>query len=525
MASKEMVSNSAMDVVSTSGSEDDHQTPVLPDKEAASQSVADKKAPPLKAKLFAVFLISCISFGSHWSSGVTGAMKSTIKKQMHINNVQFSLLEASEDFMATVLLIPSGLVTDRVGGADMIVYGNIVYTIGSILVAAATTVRSFNFMIGGRVILALGDIATQVAQYKMFSSWFAPSNGFASTLGFELAIGKIGGFVGKSTANVIAKNTGNFAWVFWTAVFMNLFTNAATAVFWFFSRYCNQRYNGRHDRATNEQLTERNKKFEFQKVFQLPWMFWAVLAFSLFQTSTASTFSQNVTELAEQRFDVDSIKAGWYSSLSQYAGFFLVPCLGVFIDVLGQRASVLFTCGLGMLLSMVLLNFAPSTAGTGASFGIYAIAMSMGPTSIIDSIRTTLWHQSVFGSAYSLKVTMNNAMSIIIRIITGALQDADDNSYRRVVQVYLFLAAGSLVVGSAILLGSFMTDNLGLLQWTRHKRLTSGTGIIQGLKVRSLVANAKRTRRLSIGCFTALLLLIIGGWVAYIWGAVTGHNS
>jgi hypothetical protein len=101
---------------------------------------------------------------------------------------------------------------------------------------------------------------------------------------------------------------------------MNLFTNAATAVFWFFSRYCNRHYNGRRDTATNERLTERNKKFEFQKVFQLPWMFWAVLAFSLFQTSTASTFSQNATELAEQRFDIDSIQAGWYSSLSQYAG-------------------------------------------------------------------------------------------------------------------------------------------------------------------------------------------------------------
>jgi MFS family permease len=212
MAAKEMVSKSVMDVVSTPASEGDHNTPVISDKVSTSQSDDDKKAPPLAAKLFAVLLISCISFGSHWSSGVTGAMKSTIKKQMHINNVQFSLLEASEDFMATVLLIPSGLVTDRVGGAgkllfrpfyrlriskltphhkEMIVYGNIVYTIGSILVAAATTVRSFNFMIGGRVILALGDIATQIAQYKMFSSWFAPSNGFASTLGFELAIGKV----------------------------------------------------------------------------------------------------------------------------------------------------------------------------------------------------------------------------------------------------------------------------------------------------------------------------------------------
>lgn len=117
------------------------------------------------------------------------------------------------------------------------------------------------------------------------------------------------------------------------------------------------------------------------------------------------------------------------------------------------------------------------------------------------------------------------SMGIIIRIITGALQDADDNSYRRVVQVYLFLAAASLAVGSAILLGSFLTDSLGLLQWTRHKRLTLGAEIIQGLRERSLVAHAQRTRRLSIGCFGALLLLIVGGWVAYIWGVVTGHNS
>lgn len=126
---------------------------------------------------------------------------------------------------------------------------------------------------------------------------------------------------------------------------------------------------------------------------------------------------------------------------------------------------------------------------------------------------------------YHLIADPLHSMGIIIRIITGALQDADDNSYRRVVQVYLFLAAGSLVVGSAILVGSFMTDNLGLLQWTRQKRLSSGAETIQGLKERSLVAHAQRTRRLSIGCFAALLLLIIGGWVAYIWGAVTGHNS
>lgn len=116
-------------------------------------------------------------------------------------------------------------------------------------------------------------------------------------------------------------------------------------------------------------------------------------------------------------------------------------------------------------------------------------------------------------------------MSIIVRIITGALQDADDNSYRRVVQVYLVLAAGALVVGAAILVGSFLTDNLAPLQWTRHKRLTSGAVIIERIREHNLVTMYQRTRRISIICFGALILLTIGSWVAYIWGAVTGHNS
>lgn len=115
-------------------------------------------------------------------------------------------------------------------------------------------------------------------------------------------------------------------------------------------------------------------------------------------------------------------------------------------------------------------------------------------------------------------------MSIIIRIITGALQDADDNSYRRVVQVYLSLAAASMVVGSALLIGSFVTENLAPLQWTRQKRL-AGAEIIQAMKERSLVTHARRTRWVSVGCFGALLLLTVGGWLAYIWGAITGHNS
>jgi hypothetical protein len=290
---------------------------------------------PLSWKLASIVLVTAIGFGSQWSSGVTAAMKSTIKKELGINNTQFSLLEASEDFMVTALMLlvvssPTGLVepvyqssrtegfvTDQQQGAML--YGNILYSIGPILVAGAAQTRSYKFMMAGRVVRALGDIATQVAQYKVFSSWFAPRNGFASTLGFELGIGKIGAFAGKSSANIIAKKLG-FAWVFWIAVIMNIFTNVMTVIFYFFTNVANRRYHGINDPATGEKLTEKTRKFEYRKVLELPWTFWSVMGFSLFETSAAIVFLQNATELAEQRFGTDSIAAGWYSSVLQYSG-------------------------------------------------------------------------------------------------------------------------------------------------------------------------------------------------------------
>lgn len=116
-------------------------------------------------------------------------------------------------------------------------------------------------------------------------------------------------------------------------------------------------------------------------------------------------------------------------------------------------------------------------------------------------------------------------MSIIIRIITGALQDADDNSYHRVVQVYLFLSAASTIVGAALLIGTYVTPYLAPLQWTRLQRKTIGAEVIEANKERSLVTDARKTKWISVACFGALSLLTVGGWVAYIWGAITGHNT
>lgn len=91
---------------------------------------------------------------------------------------------------------------------------------------------------------------------------------------------------------------------------------------------------------TGEKLIKKGKKLDVRKVLEVPWVFWILMLYSLCYTSTAIVFSGNATELAEQRFDIDSVTAGWYTALVRYAGFFIVPFIGVLIDFIGQRISL-----------------------------------------------------------------------------------------------------------------------------------------------------------------------------------------
>ena len=269
-------------------------------------------------------------------------------------------------------------------------------------------------------------------------------------------------------------------------------------------------------------MTERNRKFEFRKMFQLPWAYWGVICFSVFQTSTAIIFSQNATELAEQRFNVDSVTAGWYSAASQYLGFFLVPCLGVFIDLLGNRVSILAVCGTGIFIAMVLAAFGPTVSGTAASFGVFAFASSLGATTVIDGIRNTIWYQDVFGFGYAVKIAVNNSMNIIVRIVTGVIQDRDNNSYDRVVVIYVFLAAGAVVVSAALLLASFLTLDVAKLQWTKKQRMRKGDLINQRKEEVERRGGIVKGGYLP---FFALAVLMMGGWSSYFWGVATNNNK
>lgn len=50
------------------------------DTDSATTENSSKSPVPLSMKILSIVVVSMIGFGGHWSSGVTGALKSTLKK-------------------------------------------------------------------------------------------------------------------------------------------------------------------------------------------------------------------------------------------------------------------------------------------------------------------------------------------------------------------------------------------------------------------------------------------------------------
>lgn len=115
-------------------------------------------------------------------------------------------------------------------------------------------------------------------------------------------------------------------------------------------------------------------------------------------------------------------------------------------------------------------------------------------------------------------------MNIIVRIITGKIQDADNNSYDKVTIVYVILAGLSVLVSLLLAVVASKSVDLGHLQWTRKKRIAQGA-LLNERKAIFANENGEWNKRVSMACFAALIALILGSWCGYFWGVATGNND
>src|SRR5689334_21477634 len=100
-------------------------------------------------------------------------------------------------------------------------------------------------------------------------------------------------------------------------------------------------------------------------------------------------------------------------------------------------------------------------------------------------------------------------MNIIVRVITGVIQDNDSGLYDNVTIVYVVLAACSIAVSLLLLLLSWRSSEIGHLQWTRKQRIARGS-VLNECKRKFYEEKGHQNRRISLSCFGACMLLLLG---------------
>ncbi|KAJ3493517.1 hypothetical protein NLJ89_g11001 [Agrocybe chaxingu] len=337
---------------------------------------------------------------------VLTALKTTIIAATKINNSKFATLVAVTNLVNTFLCVGFGFSIDKWGGPLLSAILASFHLGGSIVMAGAATnhLNSYPLLILGKVIAAIGDGSLDNAQHRIFSTYFARGRGFAFSIGAIWGVANLAQFTGQSTANVIAKNTGTFAWALWISAVIALFSVLCAIAVVFLDRWLRDRYDIT-DQTDGQLLKTHTRRgvFSIKAIKHFPLTFWIVVFFAIFENAGVQSFVSISTQFAQQRLKKGAVIGGWVSSFYLLLPACLTPFLGIFIDVSGHRVSFLFISGLTFLISMLFLKFSHTVPTFVTAYVFYALSQCVTPAPQVEIVRSVIADPQWFATAFAIK--------------------------------------------------------------------------------------------------------------------------
>lgn len=98
-------------------------------------------------------------------------------------------------------------------------------------------------------------------------------------------------FTGQSTANIITQNLGSYAWALWISSVIALFSFLCAVTVVILDRYLRTRYNVTdHTSGLRHRGTTKTGAFNLKAIRHLPFTFWAVVLFAIFENAGVQSF-------------------------------------------------------------------------------------------------------------------------------------------------------------------------------------------------------------------------------------------
>ena len=158
-----------------------------------------KKMLSYRWAIFAVLALAYFFVYFHRTTG--GAISQTLQDAFGVTSASVALLASAYLYAYTLMQIPSGILTDKLGPRTAASAFIALIAVGSILSALAVPADNFNLMIAGKFIIGIGAAVVYIPIMKVLAVWFR-KNEFASMSGILLLVGNVGG-IAAATPMVI----------------------------------------------------------------------------------------------------------------------------------------------------------------------------------------------------------------------------------------------------------------------------------------------------------------------------------
>lgn len=142
---------------------------------------------------WAIFIVLALAyFFVYFHRTTGGAISETLQGYYGVTTASVALLASAYLYAYTLMQIPSGMLTDKLGPRQAATIFVFLIAAGSLLSAFSATINNFTLMIVGKFIIGIGATVVYIPIMKILAVWFR-RNEFASMSGMLLLVGNVGG--------------------------------------------------------------------------------------------------------------------------------------------------------------------------------------------------------------------------------------------------------------------------------------------------------------------------------------------
>ncbi|MGH9813246.1 MAG: MFS transporter [Candidatus Acidiferrales bacterium] len=401
---------------------------------------AQRPAPPAGYRWAVLFLISLAMFGNYYLYDTIAPVADLMKSQLGYTDEHIGLLYSAYSWGAILILLPGGVFIDRYGTRKAtMLFGSICAVAGFLTVAS----DDLYVMLAGRFLLSSAEPLI-VAITAAIAKWFRGKQ-LAFAMGINLLIARLGQIAADWSPTWMHGAYSNWRDPLVIGAFLGLTCVAGAVAYWILEKRAEARYSLGEAAAPD--------KLVLGDIFKFNRAFWIITALCVTFYSIIFPFRSFSIKYFIEAHGAERGFAGQLNSILPFAAMIATPLIGLLVDKIGRRAT-LMAAG-----TLILLPVFPLLAYTDVTLYLpvfmLGLAFSLIPAIMWPAVAYIV-EQNRLGSAYALMFLVQQAAISGIDWGVGRANDyalaGADNPAGYLPMMWTFTALGMLAVLFAIML-------------------------------------------------------------------------